>query len=390
MSSYISSNANRWYCALENSYGQVPAIGAANRIPAVKLTARQQLEKANRKDKTGSRTFPGNPPGERRQTTFDLITYMSTWAEGTASPGYGPLFQAGLGAEPLEFRGGLASGGATPSSINFAAAHGLSNNQAVTFNGEIRFVVSVVSPVAVIVNAPFSTAPGSGATFGSAVTYLPTLELPSVSIFDYWTPSTAVQRVLCGAAIDKVLIHVNADFHEFQFTGMAQDLIDSASFTSGNGQLTSFPAEPAPSSFDYSIIPGHLGQAWLGSSPTQFLTITEASIELSNNLDLRAREFGSVLPKSISPGQRAVSMDFAFFEMDDIATQELYQAARQQSPISVMWQLGQANGQLFGVFMKSVIPEVPEFDDKEHRLQWRFRHSRAQGTVDDEIAVAFG
>ncbi len=390
MSSYISSNANRWYCALESSYGQVPAIAASNRIPAVKLAARQQLEKANRKDKTGSRTFPGNPPGERRQTTFDLTTYMSTWVDGTASPGYGPLFQAGLGAEPLAFHGGAASAGATATSINFAAAHGLSNNQAITFNGEIRFVVSVLSPVAVIVNAPFSIAPASGAMFGPAVTYLPSLELPSVSIFDYWTPSTAVQRVLNGAAIDKLSIRVNADFHEFEFKGMAQDLIDSASFTSGNGQLTSFPAEPALGTFDYSIIPGHLGQAWLGSSPTQFLTITEASIELNNNLDLRAREFGSALPKSISPGQRAVSMDFAFFEMDDTATQELYQAARQQSPISVMWQLGQVNGQLFGVFMKSVIPEVPEFDDKEHRLQWRFRNSRAQGTVDDEIAVAFG
>ena len=31
--------------------------------------------------------------------------------------------------------------------------------------------------------------------------------------------------------------------------------------------------------------------------------------------------------------------------------------------------------------------EVPEFNDEENRLQWRFRASRAQGTVDDEVAV---
>jgi hypothetical protein len=55
-----------------------------------------------------------------------------------------------------------------------------------------------------------------------------------------------------------------------------------------------------------------------------------------------------------------------------------------------MFQLGEAQGQVMGVFLKSVIPEVPEFDDGENRLQWRFRGSRAQGTVDDEIAVAFG
>jgi hypothetical protein len=68
----------------------------------------------------------------------------------------------------------------------------------------------------------------------------------------------------------------------------------------------------------------------------------------------------------------------------------LYQAARQQSPIEVMFQLGQQSGQLFGVRMKSVIPQVPEFDDGEGRLQWKFANSRAQGTVDDEISVAFG
>jgi hypothetical protein len=59
MSSYISSNANRFYTALESEYGQVGAIAAANRIPAVKLTVQQQLTGGTRKDKTGSRTFDG-------------------------------------------------------------------------------------------------------------------------------------------------------------------------------------------------------------------------------------------------------------------------------------------------------------------------------------------
>ena len=37
MASYISSNANRFYAALESAYGQVAAITAASRIPALKL-----------------------------------------------------------------------------------------------------------------------------------------------------------------------------------------------------------------------------------------------------------------------------------------------------------------------------------------------------------------
>jgi hypothetical protein len=105
---------------------------------------------------------------------------------------------------------------------------------------------------------------------------------------------------------------------------------------------------------------------------------------------LRAREFGSNLPKCISPGRRAVWADLSLFEQDDEATKTLYQAAKQMSPISVMFQLGEQEGQLLGVYLKSVVPEVPEFDDSEPRLQWHFRDSRAQGTVDDEIALAFG
>jgi hypothetical protein len=93
--------------------------------------------------------------------------------------------------------------------------------------------------------------------------------------------------------------------------------------------------------------------------------------------------------RSISPGKRKVTASFDLFSKDDEKTAGLYQAARQQSPISVMFQLGEAEGQLTGVYLKSVVPEVPEFDDSENRLQWRFQESRAQGTVDDEISVAF-
>jgi len=50
---------------LESDYGHVPAITAIHRIAAVKLTAQQSLETAERPDKTGSRTFPGFPAGLR-------------------------------------------------------------------------------------------------------------------------------------------------------------------------------------------------------------------------------------------------------------------------------------------------------------------------------------
>ncbi len=390
MGSYISSNANRFYTALESTYGSVAAITSGNRIPAVKLAVRHQRDVADRRDKTGSRTFVGLPSGGRRRTEFELRTYLTSWQKAEEGPAYGPLFQAALGSGPRRFPGGTVASSTSDGRITFAAPHGLEVGQAVAAAGEIRFVSAIVGVSTVQLNAPFATLGASGAQLGAAVTYGVATELPSVSLFDYWSPATAVQRLLCGAAVDQMEITVNGDYHEVSFSGLAQDIVDSSSFSSGAGQLQSFPGEPAFDAFDYSIVPGNMGQAWLGSSPTRFFTITSATVVLKNGLDLRSREFGCCVPQAIAPGQRLVSAAFDLYGLDDDATKGLYQAARQQSPITVMFQLGEAESQVMAVHLKSVIPEVPEFDDSENRLQWRFAASRAQGTADDEIAVAFG
>jgi hypothetical protein len=394
MASYISSNANRFYAALESAYGTVGSITATNRIPAVKLGIQQQVETGTRRDKTGSRTFAGVPAGVRRRTNFDLQTYLTSWDKMTAGPGYGPLFQAAMGGSPVRFGGGTVASSTAAGRLAFGAPHGLAAGQAVCSGSEIRFVAAIVDAQTVQLNAPFLVLPAAGSTITGTVTYAPATELKSVSIFDYWSPATAVQRVLYGAGVDQMEILVNGDYHEFHFSGMAKDVMDSASFEAGAAQLQSFPAEPAVAGFDYSVVPGHMGQAWLGTGPSRFCTITAATIAVKNSLDPRNREFGEGEAcsgvRAISPGQRTVTAAFDIYTRDDDATTELYQAARQQSPISVMFQLGETDGQLMGVYLKSVVPEVPEFDDGENRLQWRFRASRAQGTVDDEISVAFG
>lgn len=402
MSSYISSNANRFYTAVESAYGNAAAVTSLNRIPALKLAVQQQLEVTSRRDKTGSRTFPGLPAGGRLRTSFELRTFLTSWQQAaagpssggpspeTSGPAYGPLFQAALGGTPLAFAGGAVASSTAAGSLAFHAAHGLVAGQAVSCAGEIRFVSAIVNATTVQLNAPFTTLPAAGTAVAPTVTYVPGTELPSVSVYDYWSPGTAVQRMLCGAAIDQMDILLNGDYQEFHFGGVAQDLLDTSSFNSGQGTLTAFPAEPALGAFDYSIVPGNMGEAWLGASPSQFFTITGGTVTLKNGLATRAKEFGTNLPQAIMPGVRTVTAAFELYSMDDSATIGLYQAARQQSPISVMFQLGQAQGLMMGVNMNSVIPEVPEFEDGQNRLQWKFRGSRAQGTVDNEITVAFG
>ncbi len=387
---YVLSNQNRFYAELEAAFGQVPPITAANRFSAVKLAIKQRDEVRDRQDKTGSRTYIGVMPGGRKRTQFRLQTYLLAGMTPGAEPVSGKLFHAELGGGPLVFAGNTAGVGSTTTQIVFSAPHGLATGQAFGFNNELRFVSAVNSPTSVTIGAPFSAAPAIGAPLTAAVTYTLANDLPTASIFDYWDPPTAVHRILTGATCGTLQVRINGDFHEFEFGGEAQDVLDSASFTPGQGGLSSFPAEPAN---DWSVplaVPGNLGQAWLGATASKFTTVTKAMVTLDNDIDMRAREFGSSVPLCAAPGRRKVTADVHLFEADDAATKGLYQSARSQTPVQIMLQLGPATGALFGVYMKSVIPKIPEFDDTEPRLSWNFSGCRAQGQADDEIYVAFG
>jgi hypothetical protein len=387
---YISSNNNRLYAAQELTYGQVPPVASSNRFPTVKLTSKQTTVKTKRQDKTGTRTYPGTSACLRKQTTFDLMTYMTVNASQYMEPSYGPLFEAALGGAPALFVGGIAAANTNAMLLKFAAPHGLSAGQAVTCGGELRFATAIVDADTVALNAPFTAIPSAGSAIGGTAMYQPAQDLTSVSLFDFWDPADAVQRVFCGAAVNKLQIRVNGDYHEFELSGIAQDVIDNTSFVAGQGGLSAFPAEPTVGAFDYTIIPGNLGEAWLGTTPNRFYTITSATLTLDNGIEMRENEFGTNLPLCISAGPRTVTADFELLEKDDAATQLLYQAARQRTPISIMFQLGQQAGELFGVYLKSVIPEVPDFDDSGNRLAWKFQKCQAQGTGNDEMYIAFG
>jgi hypothetical protein len=364
-------------------------ITAGNLFPAVSLKATYKLQKPQRKDKTGTRTYLGEVSGLRSSTAFEVHSYVCSWGNISQPPPHGPLVQAALGAAPLTWAAGHTVSSASGTTVTFAAAHGLTAGQAICCGNEIRFAAAIVTATAVQLNAPFTTTPATGMACTATMTYGPAEELPSATVFDYWSPVTAVQRLMCGAAVDKMTINVNGDFHELAFTGSAADLVDSGSFQSGQAGLSSFPAEPAISMLDYVLVPGNLGEAWLGVTPWQAFTVTSAQISLDNDLQLRDQEFGFELARGISPGMRTVTGTIGLFSQDDQDTISLYQAARARTPTSMMLQLGQQQGQLMGIYMSAVVPEVPTYDDSQRRLQWNFQNSRAQGTLDNEIYIAF-
>ena len=387
MANYIWSDANRFYAATESTYGIPAPIFASNRLAAVRLQCHQALETTIRRDKTGSRTYQGSASSATRISNFELSANLISWDDVTA-PCYGPLVQAAMGAPP-ELVQGLTVMAANGVQIQTQTPHNLSVGSAVSSGGETRFVTLVQDSTTVDINVAFLIPPVVGAVLAPAMGYKLATQLPSVSFYDYWDPPNAVSRLITGAGVDKFQIDVKGDVHSLYFSGPAADVLDSCSGAFGVSGITSFPAEPVLSTFTYSIVPGQLGEVWLGSPLNQVFTLTEAAIEIKNNLLVKNQEFGSAYPRAIVPGPREVTSAFTLFAQADSDTQSLYAAAKARTPVSALLQLGQQQGQTMAVYLPNVIPELPLFDDSEVYLFWQFKNNLALGVSNDEAYVAF-
>ena len=309
MADYILSNNNRYYAALESEYGVAPTITASHRVPGVRLAVATQKVTAKRRDKTGTRTFLGTPGTPRKVTGYEFETSLMAQDMGTLPPAVGQMVQAALGgaAQHTPAQSVAVNGGGIQ--VDFLAPHGLNEGSAVNVNGQLRFVESVPSPMSVRVCAPFTKTSGATVAF-PAVAYAPAKSLPSVSLFDYWDPNATVQRVVRGAGVDEMEIQLDGTEHRIVFRGPAAQHVDSVSFQSATGALTTFPLEPAVEADTSAPVPGHLGQVWLGNSQTQMMTLTKAQIRVKNNIQTRSFEFGSDYPLGLSPGEREVEVQF--------------------------------------------------------------------------------
>ncbi len=388
MSTFVSSNRNRFYVGIESKYGIAPVLGPNSRFPASHVEAMQVNERPKRIDKTGTRTLQASLVPGRIRTAFQIHSYLSAW-NGEGEPGYGPLFQAACGSPAVLSQGCVVQSVPTPTEVVTGSPHGFAVGQAICWQNEIRFITAVLNAYTFTFNAPFSVYPSSGVLLNPTVTYRLAEALPSFTLCDYWEIDSVVSRLLSGCAVDSMNVVVNGDYHEFSFSGPASELVDSMSFSPGSAGLNDFPAEPEDAGFTGMGVPGHLGQAWFGSPANQFFTLTAAKIKIDNNLDVRRNEFGWTRPAGIVPGERQVSVDFSVLVQDDGQTTDLYRAAKAQATHSVMLQLGAQQGQLMGVYLPEVVSQTPNYNDSDVRLKWDFHNSLAQGATNDELFIAF-
>ncbi|MBL8179949.1 MAG: hypothetical protein JNK48_35040 [Bryobacterales bacterium] len=382
----MQSSENSHYLAKETAPGIVPQIGEGHRVALSGLRMSTVHVVPKRADKWGSRSIGGPIQALQRDSTFQFSTYHYANEAYPSVSRYGMLFEAAMGNDPLVFSGGTVESIPASNRIRFTSAHNLSKSMAVSHGGELRFVSMIVDTQTIELNAPFSFAPPAGTVLPTAYTYSLARTLKSFSIFDYWAPGSSVQRIGRGAVADKLKLEINGDYHTISVSGPMVDTVDSLSFEAGAGGLTGFPTAPAGLEMTHPMpVPGHLGQAHIGTS--RFYTLTEAEIALSNGVDGKGREFGSVVPRCFVPGRRSVTCSASLYVTDELATRNLYEWAAGRDTVPVMLQLGEQQGQLLGAYMPNVIPSFPEFDDRENRLIWRIERSVAHGTADDELYI---
>ena len=123
-----------------SAYGQVSAIDATNRIPAVNMKLQNQRDKNQRKDKTGTRTWQGLPAGMRRHTTFrrDVIHEGLAGSDNIATARAAD--RRGDGCAGRLWAGAtVGTGTHAHPSIYFVSPHGLTPGQAVV--SEAKFVL---------------------------------------------------------------------------------------------------------------------------------------------------------------------------------------------------------------------------------------------------------
>ncbi|GIU80538.1 MAG: hypothetical protein KatS3mg005_3776 [Bryobacteraceae bacterium] len=388
MSCYISTRNSRYYAAVETAFGQAAPVTAANRFSGLQFRVQQRREEIRRRDKTGTRTHLGIAGQPRKRTFFELSTYLYARDSGSIRPRCGALVEGALGAAPRVHNGGLPVAEIQGAAVVFSAAHGLQPGDAISLGGNLRIVTACPDATTAWISAPVR-GPSPAATEGAA-SYGLSLKLPSISLYEYWTPAEAVQRLLNGCVVDEMSVELNGDFHELTFRGAAAGVIDNRTFEPQQGGLAIFPAEPAVQPLAEMPVPGHLGQAWAGTGPWPLETVAEARIRVRNNAELRWRDFGLTEPKCAVPGDREVTVDLDIYGNSSEVCEAIYASAIRREPIPLMVQMGAVPGGMCAIYIPNFIPAPPEFLDGEERLRWRLRGSMAQGTGEDELFIAFG
>ncbi len=383
---YIGTHSNRIYLKSEIDHPGTNDMTASQVAPVTSLRVANKRKQLIRRDKTGFRSETPVLGPQRELVELSMLSYGTGWDGGAGKTAISPILESGMAAA-TNLGGSHSVSTVNGAQLSFAADANLSVGNALSFGSEMRFVAAVSGPRDITLNAAFNAVPTAGSVVVGCANLAAGDSVRTMALLDTWTPAQSVQRFLTGVTADQLSININNDFLEVGMRGYAQNMLDSVSGNGGVGFV--FPSPPTGQGQTLAApIAGHLGQAIVGSEGISICTLTEAKITVDNGIDPRTEEFGCYGTKAYTLGRRRVSLDMTVFERNDTLSQTLYSNAANNIPTPVMLQIGNQPGSMFAIYLPAVLFAIPEFEDTESRLLWRFRSGLAFGAENDEIYLA--
>lgn len=306
--SYAESQRQRNYVQLEVTEGTVPntagtaTVAATDAFMCASFTANASRAVNERPDKTGSYSQLAGTLGKRSATWSMRCTMAGSGSAGTA-PDIDAFLQALFGKAP-----------------------------------------TIVA--------------------STSVTYALEDATPSLSIWDFISPSTADQRVIPGAVVTGAKFEFGGDFAYVEINGEAKHVLSKDNFTNedttGKSGLTAFPSEPGSQTVSGSAVAGYKGTITLDGNA--YTTLRSGSIEWTVAREKDKQAWNSDFPGPSAGGKRTVRIRLVLSDDDSANWLALKNKARNGTSVDLSIVIGSTAGNIWTFSLNDVLFDNPVYD----------------------------
>ena len=219
------------------------------------------------------------------------------------------------------------------------------------------------------------------ALFGQAGTVVPATSVtyaladahPSLSIYNYRSPSTMTQKVAFGAIVQSMRCSFGDDVPTMDFSGQARWVLDSLQMVdllngaTGKGGLTgaTFPSEPASPVTNGDMAIGFTGVITIDSNT--YSSLRAGSIAMDMARELPQNIFNSYFPGGPAADLRSIGLDFRLDDEDDSDLNSLKLKAINGTHVDIIFQIGTVAGNIWTWNLNNCILGAPDDDDSERK-----------------------
>ena len=208
---------------------------------------------------------------------------------------------------------------------------------------------------------------------------------PSVTIWDFNTPSTVTERAILGCVASKAKFDIGADEPSVEFSGQGLAILDTDIYATADatskGGLTqaSFPTEPATPVTNGVPAPGFTGVVTLdGNAYSIFRT---GSISLDVERELPMDGFNSYYGLAPAAGLRNVTADWSMYDDDSANLSALKVKSQNGTGVNLTFQIGTVAGSIATWTLKNVLLPKYQYDYSGKRRFVTFNGARAHDTT---------